>query len=153
MQDTAQIKQSRSSNVMRKMLKTDLISLNRCLGLLSLLSTARWWSSRFEPQEAHELTNHQKAPWHRGHAKPRQTVYLFIFSQKQPGHTVLTFHDSFVQPLNACLWKWPTTLRLQNKQARKSPRSSLPTITESLEHSERSESQFTRGKRLAVARH
>lgn len=80
MQDTAQIKQSRSSNVMWKMLKTDLISLNRCLGWLSLLSTARWWSSRFEPQEAHELTHHQKAPWHRGHAKPRQTaIYLFIF--------------------------------------------------------------------------
>lgn len=73
--------------------------------------------------------------------------YLFnYFPQKQSGHTVLTFHDSFVQPLNACLWKWPTTLCLQNKQARKSPRSSLPTITEALQHGEQSESPFTREK-------
>lgn len=47
--------------------KTNLISL-------SPRFTARWWSSRFEQREAHELTNHRDALCHSWHANLRRTV-------------------------------------------------------------------------------
>lgn len=43
-------------------------------------------------------------------------------SQKQPSYTVVTFRDSCLQPLNACLWKWQTTPRLQKTSKRGNPR-------------------------------
>lgn len=50
------------------------------------------------------------------------------WSQKQPSYTVVTFRDSCLQPLNACLWKWQTTPRLQKQASEEIPVLSLHTI-------------------------
>lgn len=103
-----------------KMLKSNLISLNRCLGSLLLLFTTRWWSSRFERQEAHELTNQKEdALWYTGHAKSWESN-----SPKKPPQLDSFWHSATLRVPNLsthCLWKWQNTPRLQNKRARKSP--------------------------------
>lgn len=140
-------------HVGKKYWKPTWSRLNRCLGLLSLLSTARWWSSRFERQEAHELTNRQEALRCRGHAKPWQTNCHKSNLAAQFWHST-TLVSNLSTP---CLWKWQTTLRLQNKQARKSPCSAFPTTTEALQHREqflnRGEVTVYARQRLPVARH
>lgn len=118
-----------------KMLKSNLISLNRCLGSLLLLFTTRWWSSRFERQEAHELTERRgDALRCTGHAKSSESnshknavwVTQFVTFRHSPGP----------QPLYALLVKVAKHSPPTKQASEEIPVLNRPTITEALQHLE-----------------
>lgn len=110
----------------KRTVQTNLIWLHRWLGWRSLLRTTRWWSSRFDQREAHELTNpHGEALRYGGQAREhtrRNNTEQTNYGKGEPAQVTRWLHAPDIPRLNLSaprLWESGKQLPAYNKKKKK----------------------------------